>query len=104
TDAPPGPQVRSTHRCLRCAEERGAQPDHLQHRERPPQRKHVGRQEPDAMTNEKETAMPQQVDDLPILTEAKAKVEKDNNVRELIDGRVALYGEPVECFERIAQV
>lgn len=35
---------------------------------------------------------------------AVAVQERDGNVGELIDRRVQVYGEPVECFGRIAQV
>lgn len=51
--------------------------------------------------------MPQQADDineLPLHAAAQLKVEQNSNVRELIDQRVALYGEPVECLKRIAKV
>lgn len=56
---------------------------------------------------DKENIMPQQLDDLetlPLHAAAQQQVEEENNVRELIDQRVALYGEPVEGFERIAKV
>lgn len=59
------------------------------------------------LNNIKENIMPQRVEDieqLPLHAEATAKLEKDRITRELIDGRVALYGEPVEGFKRIAQV
>lgn len=55
----------------------------------------------------KEITMPQQADEvheLPLHAAAQQQVEQENNVKELIDGRVALYGEPVEGFKRIAQV
>jgi hypothetical protein len=52
----------------------------------------------------KENAMPQQIDDLPILNQAHAVVEEEAAVRELINGRIKLYGDPAETFERIAQV
>lgn len=57
--------------------------------------------------NNKENTMPQQLDDLetlPLHAAAQQQVEEENNVRELIDQRVALYGEPVDGFERIAKV
>lgn len=55
----------------------------------------------------KENTMPQQADDineLALHNQVKAEIEEQNNVKELIDGRVALYGEPIEGFKRIAQV
>lgn len=51
--------------------------------------------------------MPQQVDDindLGIFSAEAEKIREKNNVRELIDQRIALYGDPAETFERIAQV
>lgn len=59
--------------------------------------------------------MPQQLDDLesiPFVNTTPAvvaeEIEKErkeqDNVRELIDQRIALYGEPVEGFERVAKV
>lgn len=52
--------------------------------------------------------MPQQADDINGLDltakQIQAELEEQNNVRALVDQRVALYGEPVDGFERIAKV
>lgn len=55
----------------------------------------------------KENNMSQQADELnqlPLFAAAALEVQEQDNVRELIDQRAALYGEPVEGFERIAKV